>query len=324
MKKIMMCLLVVAAIGWLVARRGHSDLEPSTKMEVAGPRPFAVGHAKADVVAPETLPVPVPDWTRALVEASAAPDWEQSELLEDVVAELPIEQVPAALDQIVGQRSGAALIFAEKLIERWANQSPADAARWVQRLPDIEFGQKIFSKVAREWGEQDVSSAMDWVRSLPENENKTAAEESLATVAAAGGRADEALALLSDIPASAEREDAWSYAVRKMAMDDLDAAMMSAKQMPSPVEREQLLAGMAMDLGARNPLRAAELIATQIPDGTFRDAAVINVVRFWAAVAPDEAMAWVQAFPESTLRTAATANLLDVLQRESAVGNQAF
>lgn len=322
MKKTMVCLLVVATIGWFVARYGIPKQRSDAQAAITKPEELPVKCVSLEVSTPEVMQSPVVDWARALTEASAAPDWEQSELLEDVVAEMPVEQIPAVLDQLVQQHSGAALIFAEMLLERWANQSPGDAALWIQRLPDDEFGQKVFSKVAREWGEQDVASAMNWVRSLPENGNKTAAEESIAFAGAASDRADEALALLSGIPESAERNDAWSYAVRRQAMNNLDAAVISAKELGSPDDREQLLARMATDLGAQNPFRAAEFISKQMGASESRDAAVIEVVRFWAAAAPDEAMAWVHAFPESPLRTAANANLLDVLQRDG--GKQSF
>lgn len=322
MKKTMVCLLVLAATGWFVARYGISRQRPQTEMAIAKVADSPAKSVTAEVLPPALVQSPAVDWVRALTEVSAAPDWEQSELLEDVVAELPVEQMSAVLDQLIQQRSGPALIFAEKLIERWANQSPGDAARWVERLPEDEFGHKVFRKVAREWGEKDIASALNWVTSLPDNENKMAAEESLATAAAASDRADEALALLSTIPESAERNDAWAYAVQRLAMTDLDAAVTSAKGLGSPIDREQLLASMAMDLGVQDPFRAAEFISKQMADGDLRDMAVINVVRFWAVTAPDEAMVWVQAFPESALRTTANANLLDVLQREG--GNQAF
>jgi hypothetical protein len=83
-------------------------------------------------------------------------------------------------------------------------------------------------------------------------------------------------------------------------------------QVPDPGLREKMLGEVAVQVGVQDPFAAADFVATALPEGKVRDAAAVNVIRFWAAASPAYAASWVEQFPEGPLREAAMENLIEV------------
>lgn len=257
---------------------------------------------------------PTPDWERRFWDIANAPDWEQSELLEDVVADIPEDQIQSVLDELRGEPSGAARIFVELLTERWSQTSAADAARWISQLPEGESCQRIFTKVARLWALTNLTAAVNWVQTLPPGGNQTAAELSVAFEAAAQEQTGEALDLVANVPPGADRDNVVDYAVQQWAAEDAAAATTWARQWPDPTLREKMLGQIAVNLAAQNPPAAADWLAMQPADAAIADDTVITIVRYWACLNPADAAAWVGEFPAGPLRDAAVENALDVMR----------
>ena len=78
-----------------------------------------------------------------------------------------------------------------------------------------------------------------------------------------------------------------------------------------------MLANVAIDLAVQNPFDAAAFAATALTPGPGQNQAVINIVRFMAVSAPDRAAAWVEQFPEGSLRVVAMENLMDVWSKNN-------
>jgi hypothetical protein len=69
-------------------------------------------------------------------------------------------------------------------------------------------------------------------------------------------------------------------------------------------EREEALGRVAVVISAKEPERAAELIAEHLPAGSRRDRAVVQVVQRWTQQEPSAAAEWVGAFDAGAARSA--------------------
>jgi len=251
------------------------------------------------------------------LEIADDPAWMQSqEELEELAGTLTDSQIRGVLDRLATEQSCAANILGEVLVRRWATSSLADAVLWAQHLPDTSFTHAVYKEIALAWAEKDLAGAVAWVQQLPAGENKTAAAFSLAFEAAAQKAAVTAINLTINIPPGPERDDLLTYAAQQWATTDTDGAVAWIKKIQDPALRETMLGKVAVNLGVDNPFAAAELIATSMGAGQIRDNAVINVVRFWTASAPEKTAAWVEQFPEGELRVAAMENLFDVWNKD--------
>jgi hypothetical protein len=255
----------------------------------------------------------VPEWETRFWKIASEPAWLQSqEELEELVGSMTDDQIRDALDKLGTDQSGAGIIFGRLLVRRWAEKSPAEAAQWVAGLPDNSFGHAAFKEVVIPWAEKDLDGAVGWVQQLPEGGNKTAAELSLAAAAANQQDAVTAINLTASLPPSPERDSVLNYSVRQWATTDKDSAVAWINQVEDPALREKMLGEVAVNMGAQDPVAAAEFVATAMPDGQDRNNATVEIIRFWASSAPADAASWVEQFPEGQLRNAAMENLIDV------------
>lgn len=319
--QIIWILILFLAVPLLLSRLSHNQNAPRVE-SMRTPQPPSPIQKKVAAVTVQSEAAP--QWELQFWNASAYPDWEQSEYLEDVAANIPDDQICGVLDLLLPEQSNEAHILIEMLAERWAQKSPADAARWAEKLPDGEFGQRVFAKVARQWALTDVSAAINWSQQLPEGENKTAAELSVAHEAASQQQAIAALTLLAKVPPGPDRDEAANYAAQQWAANDADAAIAWVNQLPDAGLREKILGQIAVNLGAQDPARAAQFIVEQLDDGAIRNIAVENVVRFWASSSPADAAAWIQTFPAGKLHDMAAENLMDVWTKNDNSGFNAW
>ncbi len=297
-------------------RSKHSDLRstgtvPDPALQVQVPSTSSRSEPKSTAAEAVEF-APVADWERQFWQIAQRPEWEQSEFLEDVAANIPDAQIRDVLDRLSPDRSNAAQVLMELLVERWAGHSPEDAAAWVSRLPDDELAQRLFSKVAKLWADKDLAGAMGWVQQLQDSGNKVAAELSLGFEAASQQQPVVAIALIANVPPGPERDGVLDYAVQQWAVADTDSAVAWASKLPDTTLRDKILTEVASDLGARDPERATDFITTKLPAGELQDKATITVIRFWASSDVAGAAAWVLEFPDGPLQVMATANLVDV------------
>ncbi len=69
-------------------------------------------------------------------------------------------------------------------------------------------------------------------------------------------------------------------------------------------EREEALGRVAVVISAKDPARAAGLIAAHLPAGSPRDRTVVQVVQRWAQSEPSSATEWIAAFDAGAARSA--------------------
>jgi hypothetical protein len=178
--------------------------------------------------------------------------------------------------------------------------------------------------VVSPWAEKDLVEAAAWARRLPASGKKTAALISLGYEAATRKEAAIAVTLATIASLGPERDRLMSYSVRQWATTDRESAMAWARRAPDAALREEMLGEIAIDWGIQDPPEAARFATTALKSGRARDKAVVNIVRFWAPSAPEQAAAWVEQFPDGPLRNAAMENLIDVWAKDDISGAGAW
>jgi hypothetical protein len=265
-----------------------------------------------------------PEWKRRLREITTELDWSAS--VEELAATLPEDRTFETLNQLVKEKveTPGAMLLGALLLRRWAADAPADAARWIERLPDSCFGQMASREVVILWAEKDLAEAVAWVERLRSGENKTAALLSLGYEAATRNEVATALALAASAPPGPERDRSLNFSISRWAAMDRESAVNWAKRSPDVALREEMLGQIAIDWGIQNPPEAAEFASTTLASGKARDKAVANIVRCWAPSAPEQTAAWVEQLSEGPLRDAAMENLTDVWAKDDISGAGAW
>jgi hypothetical protein len=266
----------------------------------------------------------VPEWEKRLSEISNELDG--SESVEELAATLPEAQTFETLNQIAKEKrqTPGAILLGGLLIRQWAAAAPAEAARWVARLPDNHFGKMASREVVILWAEKDLAEAVTWVQRLPASGNKTAALLSLGYEAATRKEAATAVTLAAGALPDPERDRLLSYTVRQWASTDRETALAWVKKTPDATLREEMLGQIAIDWGIQNPSEAAEFAMTELASGRARDNTVINIIRSWAPSAPTQTAAWVEQIPSGSLRNEAIENLIDVWAKDDISGAGAW
>lgn len=138
--------------------------------------------------------------------------------------------------------------------------------------PDAEAGQKALEKVA--WDGIDVDP--DLAR-----------------------RAFEKLA-----PDSEARRKLSAHFAMRLAESNPDEAIEWAQALPEEGERGEALGRIAVVISDKDPERAGHLIAEQVPAGTSRDRAVVQVLQRWSQADPAAAAEWAGDFSAGAARSA--------------------
>jgi hypothetical protein len=196
--------------------------------------------------------------------------------------------------------------FSQRLLRRWTRRDGHAAAAWAEQIPTGPMRNEALSVVAIEWANTALGDAEAWARQLPDDAERAAA---LFAVADEAVRTEpvEALRLVVELPADPRREELIRHAATEWAAQDPTGAVAWAEQIPDAALRVKVLAGEAVSWAEQNPEAAATLAVEKLPPGRLQEDAVISIVQRWAQQQPEVAIAWVEQFPETPLRTLAMA-----------------
>jgi hypothetical protein len=86
-------------------------------------------------------------------------------------------------------------------------------------------------------------------------------------------------------------------------------ALAWVQSQPRGARRDSLLARIAVVHAARDPARAASLVASEIQAGDVQRDAALSVLREWASQDTNAAAEWASRFPEDSVRELARAEL---------------
>jgi hypothetical protein len=189
-------------------------------------------------------------------------------------------------------------------LRQWAETDPRAAAASVNRLPSGETRREAINAVAIIWANHDPAAASEWARQLADQED---CETGLASVAYEAARNDPvaALTLALELSAGAARDDLVTHAVAQWAASEAAAAADWAGKISDSALREQTMSIVATVWSESDPVAAAEYAVAMLPSGRVLDDAVIGIAQRWVQVEPEAAAAWVDEFPDGTLRMTA-------------------
>jgi hypothetical protein len=188
-------------------------------------------------------------------------------------------------------------------IRNWAQSAPRAAAEWATALPPGANRLFVLETASLAWGDSDPASAAQWARSLRDETERTLA---LTDIAGEAVRSSPLLALelAQSLPETA-RDEIVPRAATQWAAQDPAAAADWARQIPGESLRVTTLAGIATAWSEQDPATAAAFAAKELPAGRMQSDTIVSIVQRWAQQSLADAAAWVNQFPEGSLRDAA-------------------
>ena len=114
-----------------------------------------------------------------------------------------------------------------------------------------------------------------------------------------------ALQTLTTIESMAQIENL----VQQLAAKNYEAALAFAREQPAGFVRERLVERVAFAQAQESPERAARLVMEEIAPGQRQSEAAMMVLHQWALRDPSGAAAWIELFPEGTLKKRAEREL---------------
>jgi hypothetical protein len=151
------------AVSYEVART-----DPLAALELAGTLPS--GSRRDDLLVHAVSQWAGSDADTAMMWAAKVPDQALRERLISAIAVASAEQNPSAAATLLVQNIDPGAILdraAVAIVQRWAQQSPQDAADWVTRFPDSAARQTAINDLFSIWNLSNVESARGRAAALP-------------------------------------------------------------------------------------------------------------------------------------------------------------
>jgi hypothetical protein len=207
------------------------------------------------------------------------------------------------------------------LLRDLIGKDPRAATRLAGSLAVGPVREEMMRRLAQYWTEQDAPSAKQWAEQLADvGERNSALTDVCFQMAQSDPRQ---AALLADHYGLGELPGApLESLVMQWAVKDLTSATAWVKDRPEGERKNDLLARVAMVMARTSPAEAAEMVATQLPEGNAQTESVISVLHQWAIRDLPEARAWTELFPEGQLRERALGELKGVEQYQRAASSQ--
>jgi len=234
----------------------------------------------------------------------------REELINGFLAGLKTEDISATLDLL--KNAGPAGLgddLSRRLVRRWAESNPQDAAAWVNNLPSGNQREAALDNLAIVWADSQLTNAISWGQSLTDEGERNRA---LTVVANEAVRTDPmaTLQLAVGLPADSQRDDLIRRAAMEWASGNASNAVAWTEQIPDETLRAKVLAGDAVAWAEQDPQSAAILAVKELPAGRLQEDTVVSIVQRWAQQQPEAAAAWVAQFPAGPMREAAIENLV--------------
>ena len=176
------------------------------------------------------------------------------------------------------------------------------AAALVSSLPDDDTGRMLLCRIAQIWAGHDPRSAADWSGAIRNDDLRLAFLETVC-FEFAGTDPAASLDLMSRtigwdaIPPTTAGNLAWQWARR-----DYDAALRWARNLQQDSSRDEVFHRLALTRAESAPEDAAFLVSDWMSPGSSQDEAALFVASRWAEIDPSRARAWVETFPDDSIR----------------------
>ena len=192
-------------------------------------------------------------------------------------------------------------LLREELLRRWAAVDPVAAAVWASSGNGGSLRVGTVEQVALVWSAHDPDAAWNWALGLPAGADRDATLLSLTYELC---RDDPAASLdrTADMPHGPARDQLVEHAIANLAIGDPAAALAYAQDLADPHLRSNALAVLSTSWAESDPVAAATFISAGMESGPAQERAAAAIVQRWAQQDPDAALAWVEAFPDGSLR----------------------
>jgi|GEM_PF-1287000 hypothetical protein len=163
----------------------------------------------------------------------------------------------------------------------------------------------------RQWAREHPEQALAWLAGAASDPRRHIVAE-MVCVKVAESNPAEAVALAEKYAP----DDTYllENLVFQWADRDEWAARTYALARPIGEERDRMLARVALKLAQQDPVEAARLVSQEVTPGDIQNEAAMSVVHQWALRNPDQALAWVQLFPEGDLRNRALTEVENIIR----------
>lgn len=195
----------------------------------------------------------------------------------------------------------------------WAEQDPRSAAAWADSLSTTVARQATKIAVAAEWARQDPPMAADFF----ENEINATEDLDLATVIAdIWGTTDPAATArwIEDLQPGKVRDQAASTLASVWATRDIEAAVAWSETIADRATRSQVISHLGTTWGALDPDRAIGWLSTLSLEEA--EIGLVGAFNSWAAVSPNEMLAWIDSTEASGISDLGRRSLADVISQD--------
>jgi DNA-binding transcriptional regulator YbjK len=200
-------------------------------------------------------------------------------------------------------------VFSDMLPEL-IDRDAAAAGRLVERLERGPVRDQLREHVAQKWAEREREGVIGWVASLESEDERRLAAADISTQLA---RSDPGAAIeVADQFGIGRNDGRLEQLAQMWAETNLEDALAWIRNQPRGPQRDQLLGRIAFVQAAREPVRAADLVGSEMEPGDAQRDAALTVLREWAAQDADAAANWAARFPDSSVRERAKSELARV------------
>jgi hypothetical protein len=238
--------------------------------------------------------------------------------LRDFVDSVAITDLPTVVRELQELQTQKPTVFGRELqlhlLRHWAEKDVRSATDWITQMPARGDRQEALTAAANAWAGQNLADATTWARQLPDGEEQQKVLESIADEAVYEHPV-KALELATTLTPSSTRNETIGRAAAAWTRNAPEDAVSWAKQISDPESREQVITSIAAAWGESDPVAAGTLAASSFRPGPLQDQAVIAVVQRWAQTDASGAKAWIEQFPEGSLRQTAMAELDEFAKR---------
>jgi hypothetical protein len=268
------------------------------------------GRAESRERPSRSSPPANPALRRALATLAGTGEEDLSAALEAITAGWPVDELGKTVTALFSKESPdpSSVLLRAELLRRWAAVDPAAAAAWASSESGGALPPGAVEQVALAWSASDSEAAWNWAFGLPPGADRDAALLSLSYELCRDDPA-RALARFEDLAEGRARDQFVEHAIANLAIGDPETALEHAQALADPLVRNQALAAVGTSWAESDPVAAATFVANGMEPGPAQERAVAAIVQRWAQQDPAAVRAWIEEFPDGSLKDNALGHL---------------
>lgn len=232
----------------------------------------------------------IPAWAEQQPERAFAgvaelpPNWDRTQLLQHVTAEIARHDPQLALNLISSIKLPDPDRYRGIIVGEWSRYDPAGAAQWIERQSVRLQGQFAY-RVADAYVGQRPQEALDWALRISRSPGK----------------------------------NLWSYMLRQMALNDPQEALRIALASENPAQRNNALSGVLSSIATTNPTLAMNHL-DKVPAGRMRTQVIMEIASRLAETSITSAVDWLNDLEDTGMRRQAWMQISSAIAYRDADG----